>query len=128
MTNKRIGIILLISLIIMMIWSSLIESGLSDLETQFTEQAFVRNENNTGPVQRRYIVTVSDTVWSELERYGRLMPYTKLGSTEVFFFKAGSNHPTELNLKGEPFPKTYEAGLVAIYSKNTMARVNFKKF
>lgn len=42
MTNKRIGIILLISLIIMMIWSSLIESGLSDLETQFTEQAFVQ--------------------------------------------------------------------------------------
>lgn len=128
MTKKRIGVGLVVVLIFIMVWSSMSEPGINDLDTQFKEEFFVRNENNTGPVQRRYLVTVSDTIWNDLERFGNLMPYTKLGSTEVFFFRAGSNHPTKLNLKGEPFPKKYESALLAVYLKNTMGKVSLKKY
>ncbi len=128
MTKKRIGVGLVVMLIFIMVWSSISEPGKNDLDTQFQEEFFVRNENNTGPVQRRYLVTVSDTIWNDLERFGNLMPYTKLGSTEVFFFRTGSNHPTKLNLKGEPFPKKYESALLAVYLKNTMGKVSLKKY
>lgn len=110
-----------------MIWSAVKEPGINDLEVDFKEVHFVRNENNTGPVIRRYLVTVSDTMWSDLERYGDLMPYTKLGSTEVFFFMDEASLPASLSLKGVPFDERYDNLVIAHYTKNNMGQVTFKK-
>lgn len=127
MTKKLLVYGFLVMFIAIMIWSSIRESGIDDLKTKFIERSFVRNENNTGPVKRRYIVTASDTVQSDLLRYGNLMPYNKLGSTEVYFF-LGENYPSQLSLFGEPFQETFQKDLIAVYTKDSMGKVNLKKY
>ena len=128
MSKKKLGIAIALLLIVIMIWSSLKGSGFEGLSVKFEEQNFVRNENNTGPVIRRYLVTISDTLWDDLESYGNLMPYSKLGMTEVYYFLEGSDFHQSLNLKGEPFAKSFQSNLVAVYSKNNMGTVNLKKY
>ena len=124
--KKKIGLAIVL-VVILMIWSAVKELGINDLEVNFKEVHFVRNENNTGPVIRRYLVTVSDTLWSDLERYGDLMPYTKLGSTEVFFIMDGADVPASLALSGAPFDESFDEHVIAQYTKNNMGQVNLKK-
>lgn len=111
-----------------MLWNALTQKGANDLQTDFKEVAFYRNDNNTGPVRRVYAVTVSDTLWTELEAYGNFQPHNKLGTTEVFFFLEGSEHPTQLNSSIPYFPDSYNAGVVAKYEKNASGLVSFRKF
>jgi hypothetical protein len=117
----------IIAFIAIVIWSAAKDSGMNSLTLDFKEVAFIQNENNTGPVKRRYIVAVSDTIWSELEIYGNLMPYSKLGSTEVFFFLNGQELPKEVQLSNPPFDKDFDTTLVAHYMKNNMGQVSLKK-
>ena len=57
-----------------------------NLEGGFVELDFVRNENNTGPVHRAYVYSISDTLWSQIKRHVSLLPHSKYGTTEVFYF------------------------------------------
>lgn len=111
-----------------MLWNAFSQKGVNDLQTDFNEVAFYRNENNTGPVRRVYAVTVSDTLWTELEAYGNFQPHNKLGTTEVFFFLQGSPHPTQLQSSTPYFPASYNSGVVAKYEKNASGLVSFRKW
>ena len=111
-----------------MLWNAFTQKGINDLETQFEQVDFYRNENNTGPVKRVYIVTVSDTAWSELEAYGNFQPHNKLGSTEVFFFLQGSPYPAEINGTAPYFSESFNKAVVARYEKNASGLVSLRKF
>jgi hypothetical protein len=99
-----------------------------DLPGDFQEVAMVRNENNTGPVVRIYAVTVGDTSrWQEIQQYGALMPYTKYGSTKVFFFAKSGSSPTRLQLKPPHFTSELNRYCLASYEKDVMSKVTFLK-
>ena len=84
--QRKVFVIGVLVLLAIMLFSIFSQSDLDDFETEFIEIATVRNENNTGPVQRVYIVTVDRVNQEEMQRYGQLMPHSKLGNTKVYFF------------------------------------------
>jgi hypothetical protein len=100
-----------------------------DLPGDFQEVALFRNENNTGPIVRVYAVTVGDTSrWQEMQQYGALMPYTKYGTTKVFFFAKQGPHPTQLQLAPPHFAATFNRYCLAAYQKDLMSKVTFTKY
>lgn len=127
MKPKQIILAITVLILGVMLWNAFNQKGVNDLETQFEEVTFYRNENNTGPVKRVYIVAVSDTVWSELEAYGNFQPYNKLGTTEVFFFLEGSSYPTEVSGTKPYFSDSFNKDVVARYEKNSSGLVALKK-
>lgn len=96
------------------------QSTIDDLAGGFTEKVSYRNENNTGPIQRIYCVTVKDTANAELAAYGNFMPHTKYGNTKVYFFKQGSTVPTKLYPGNINFDPIYAKNCFAIYEKSAM--------
>lgn len=125
----RYRILLAVVIVVsVMLWNAFSQKGVSDLSIDFEEIALYRNENNTGPVKRIYIVTVSDTVWSDMESFGNLQPYNKLGTTEIFFFLKGSSFPTQVNGNQPYFSAFYNAGVVARYTKNASGLTSLKKY
>lgn len=123
--NRKIVFILLaIAGIGIIIYNSLSQPGIEELNTQFKEISFVRNEQNAGPVLRSYIVTVDQKNLKELEIYGNFMPHTKYGNTKVFFFDAKKTFPSEINLSAPFFPKKFEANCLMLYEKNGMGAVH----
>lgn len=99
-----------------------------DLPGEFREVALFRNENNTGPVVRIYAVTVGDTTrWAEMAQYGALMPYTKYGSTKVFFFAKNGPSPTQLQMAEPHFAPALNRTCLASYEKDVMSKVTFVK-
>ncbi len=122
-------ILLAVALVIgIMLWNAFTQKGVNDLSTEFQEVAFYRNENNTGPVRRVYVVTVSDTIWTDMEAYGNFQPHNKLGTTEVFFFLEGSNYPKELKSARPYFLASFNAGVVAKYEKSASGLTSLKKY
>lgn len=105
--------------------NSFSQPGVSDLQTEFREVAFYRNENNTGPVIRVYAVTVSDTLWNELEQYGGFMPHNKYGNTKVFFFSKNQLYPKAVNPGGTNFDQEFERYVLAKYEKDGLGRESF---
>ncbi|WP_296619341.1 hypothetical protein [Marivirga sp.] len=97
-------LILLISVVIVgLIFYSLFSSeNVNSLEGDFKELAFERNENNTGTVLRVYAFSVEDTLWSEIKKHADLVPHTKFGTTEVYYFLHDeiSEDKLELSLNG----------------------------
>jgi hypothetical protein len=121
-------LIALVLLVAGIIYSSLSQPGINDLPGNFTEVASYRNENNTGPVQRIYAVTVSDTLWSEMEAYGNFMPYSKLGSTTVYFFHESQLFPAKL-VPGDPnFPPDFNVYCLARYEKSSMGAISLTRY
>ena len=104
------------------------QPGVNDLPGDFKEIAQSQNENNTGPVNRVYIVTVSDTLWEAMETYGNYMPYAKLGTTTVWFFKNDAPFPTQAKQTGIPFDSEFLQHCLARYHKNNMGAVSLTKF
>ena len=99
-----------------------------DLPGGFQEVSLFRNENNTGPVVRIYAVTVGDTTrWTEMAQYGALMPYTKYGSTKVFFFAKSGPSPTQLQMNQPHFAPALNRNCLASYEKDVMSKVTFVK-
>lgn len=111
-----------------MIWDSVKQPGISDLKGDFRELVFLRNEQNTGPVMRIYAASVTDTLWTEMENYGRLMPHTKYGVTRVFFFRASGPLPARLSLEGGHVPEAYRRNCLARYEKDAMGQISLLKF
>ena len=105
------------------------QPGPQDLPGDFQEVALFRNENNTGPIVRIYAVTVGDTSrWQEMQQYGALMPYTKYGTTKVFFFAKKGPHPTQLQQAPPHFAATFNRYCLASYQKDLMSKVSFAKY
>ncbi|RDV10360.1 hypothetical protein DXT99_26495 [Pontibacter diazotrophicus] len=127
MKLKYILIALSAALVVWFIYDSFSQPGPQDLEGDFKEVAMYRNENNTGPIVRIYAVTVADTLWEAMQAYGDYMPHTKYGNTSVYFFLEGNPAPDEV-FPGEPnFPQQYQEYNVAVYEKDAMSQVAFRK-
>ena len=114
-------------LVIWFIADAVNEPGVQDLKGNFDEVAFYRNENNTGPIIRIYAVTLTDTLWQEMEQYGNFMPHTKYGNTKVYFFRKGRPIPEKVYPGEENFPAELQKYCLARYEKDAMGNVSFRK-
>lgn len=121
-------LILFLAVLIWMMADAFMQPGVKDLKGDFKELAFVRNEQNTGPVVRIYAVSVKDTLWDEMEQYGEYMPHTKYGNTQVYFFLHNTPAPTQLSLENGNIGSQYESYCVAKYNKNGMGQTSFSKY
>lgn len=110
------------------LFDSLSQPNTSTLKGNFREIAMYRNPNNTGPVTRIYAVTVEDTLWNEMDLYGQMMPYTKYGTTTVFFFAAGKPAPEVIRPEAPYFDASFEVNCLARYHKDAMASETLAKF
>lgn len=130
MSGKKLKYLLLTifaALVIWFVYDSFSQPGPGDLEGNFKEVAFYRNENNTGPIIRIYAVTVSDTLWQEMQQYGDFMPHTKYGNTKVYFFPEGQPVPAQLLPEGENIAQQFQQHCLARYEKDAMSQVSFIK-
>ena len=130
--NKRrrkylIGLVVAL-LIFWFIADAVNEPGVQDLQGNFEEVAFYRNENNTGPIVRIYAVTLTDTLWHEMEQYGNYMPHTKYGNTKVYFFQKGQPVPENVSPGEENFSAELQKYCLARYEKDSMGKVSFRKY
>lgn len=131
MKGKKLflGVAAVVAVILVVIMKeSFSQPGVQDLEGNFKRRAFYKNENNTGPVQRAYVVSTADTLWQEMKRYGDFMPHTKYGTTRVYFFHHSSPLPAKLTAGNENLPKEYRKYCLARYEKNSMGQVSFLKY
>lgn len=122
MKKKRLlGIGLAILLLFGFIFKdSLSQTSPESLKGGFKEVAFTRNEQNTGPVIRLYIVSVEKIEGAQFQAYGDLMPHTKYGITKVFFFKKNAPIPTNIS-ETEPHFDSAKFTPIAKYQKNPMS-------
>lgn len=130
MSRKSIiyAIVAVVGLILFfVVRDTLNQPGIDDMKAGFKEVAKYRNANNTGPVQRIYIVTVKDSVWQEIQDYGNLMPHTKYGNTKVYFFMENKTAPTELQPGEINFDVSFNKFCIALYEKSAMSQVAFSK-
>ncbi len=117
--------------LILIVWISaetLTQQGVVDLKGEFKEMAFYRNENNTGPVIRVYVVYTTDSLWSEMREYGDFMPHTKYGNTKVFFFTDKATTPSSIQGKEPYFKEEFQTSCIAKYEKTAMGEVRFTKY
>ncbi|RQO65420.1 hypothetical protein DBR40_23625 [Pedobacter sp. KBW01] len=114
-------------LIFFMVKDTFNQPGIEGMKAGFKEIAKYRNDNNTGPVQRIYVVTVKDSVWKELEDYGNLMPHTKYGNTKVYFFMQKASVPQSLQPGEVNFDPVFNKACIALYEKSAMSQVAFNK-
>lgn len=125
--NKKLLFLALIALVVgFIVYDSASLPNVGDLKGNFKEKAFYRNKNNTGPIVRIYAVSVEGEVWDEMKQYGDLMPYTKYGTTTVYFFDASRPAPDKLNASEPHFDASFEKNCVAVYSKDQNGEVSFK--
>jgi hypothetical protein len=127
MLTKPIKLVILLalaSLIGYIIFDSVSQPNVGDLKGNFKEVALYRNPNNTGPVVRIYAVTVQDTLWDEMEKYGNLMPYTKYGNTKAYFFREGKPAPSQLSPEGGNFDISFRPNCLAVYEKDANGQVS----
>ena len=130
MLNKKIkyifaaGFALLIGYIL---YDSFSQPTTSDLKGNFKETAVYRNENNTGPIMRIYAVTVQGNPWEEMQKYGDMMPYTKYGSTKVYFFPENMPAPKKLVPDEPNFETEFNENCLAVYEKDGSGQVKFLK-
>ncbi|SFA53629.1 hypothetical protein SAMN04488511_112105 [Pedobacter suwonensis] len=114
-------------LIFFMVKNVFDQPGISDMKAGFKEVIKYRNDNNTGPIQRIYVVTVKDSIWKEMKDYGNLMPHTKYGNTKVYFFMQHANVPESLQPGAVNFDPVFNKDCIALYEKSAMSQVAFNK-
>lgn len=130
MRNKKINIFLALLVVILVIWmlkGTFFQPGTGDLKAGFKEVAQYRNENNTGPVQYVFAVTVKDTIWSEMETYGNYKPHHKGGNTKVYYFMEGTPVPKELSPGNVNFNEGFNKGCVGLYEKSAIGYTSVNK-
>ncbi len=124
--------ILIIVLILLgwMLTDTFTQPGLGELSGEYRELGKYRNENNTGPVQRIYAVEAKERQWEDMRAYGNLMPHTKYGRTQVYFFDAGTINLGQ-SLVPDPeaphFSEELQGKCIAKYEKSPMGEVSFIK-
>ena len=126
--NIRYAILFLIgSVITYIVFDSTSQPNVNDLKGNFKEVAVYRNENNTGPITRIYAVTTNGTLLDEMKKYGDLMPYTKYGTTKVYFFQEAKPFPNKLVPGDINFEESYNSNCVAAYSKDANGQVSLTR-
>jgi hypothetical protein len=127
MGNKKFNTFLAILVLILVVWmvrGTFMQPGISSLKGGFTEIAHYRNENNTGPIQHVFAVTVKDTATAEMETYGNFMPHHKGGNTKVYFFATGSPVPDQLYAGKVNFDPEFNQYCLALYEKSAMGNTS----
>lgn len=120
-TKKRLiwfGIVLAAMLVIIFSDSTFLTNA-EKIRGGFTETAFSRNENNSGPVIRIYAVKVDSPAVADYEAYGNSMPHTEHGTTKIFFF--GGDAPTDLGLDA-PHYDTARYKAAWVFQKNAVGK------
>lgn len=131
MSTRNVFYALILVVAAIMIWiisETVTQPGISDLEGEFEELAFYRNENNTGPIVRIYAVYASDTIWDQMKSYGEFMPHTKYGNTRVYFFNSKKNAPNALRSNEPNFDEVYNSSCIGFYEKSSMGQERFVKY
>jgi len=123
-TKKNLLFLVLAAVIGYIVYDSTSQPTVSDLQGGFKEVAMYRNENNTGPIVRVYAVSVQDTRTKDMRPYGDLMPYTKYGTTTVYFFDAAKPFPNSLDAAGPHFEARYNPNCLAVYRKDANGQVS----
>ncbi|MGV3538197.1 MAG: hypothetical protein ACO1OQ_00210 [Rufibacter sp.] len=127
MSGKKLKYGLTAIFVVLVLWfmkDAFTQPGVQDLEGGFEEMALYRNENNTGPIQRIYAVTVADTQHAQLQKYGDYMPHTKYGTTKVYFFLKGKPTPQEVFPGEQNFDAQFQENCLAVYEKDAMGQVS----
>lgn len=104
-------------MVIILLWDTNMLSQPANLKGSFTEVAFKRNENNSGPVIRIYAITVKEPNGADYKGYGDAMPHTLRGNTKVFFFDEKGPVPVELKLDF-PYFDTLLYKPIQVYERN----------
>ncbi len=110
------------------LFDSLSQPNTGTLKGNFRETAMYRNPNNTGPITRIFAVSVEDPLWNEMRQYGEMMPYTKYGTTTVYFFRSGGAVPREILPEPPHFDPGLRSGCLARYHKNAMGTATLDQF
>lgn len=128
MRTKQTYIVLAAVVIIaIMIYSALSTPGIKNLKGNFKELAYIRNEQNSGPVIRLYAVGVDTEEWNEMRQYGEYMPHTKYGTTRVYFFLNSGEIPKKLDIV-TGLEARYQEHCIAVYEKNGMGQAALQKY
>lgn len=123
--NKKNLLLLVLAIIIgYIVYDSTSQPTVADLQGGFREVAMYRNENNTGPIVRVYAVSVEDTLSKDMLKYGDLMPYTKYGTTTVYFFNAAKPFPNNLAASEPHFDPGFSPNCLAVYRKDANGQVS----
>lgn len=125
---KAYILLLSVLIIIAIVWNTMTEPGIKDLKSNFKEVAFIRNEQNTGPVIRIYAVSLNSENWKEMEQYGNYMPHTKYGTTRIYFFLNNSELPDELNFGEINIAEQYKKNCIALYEKDGMSQISMRRY
>jgi hypothetical protein len=127
--NRRTILISAVVILIgIMVYNCLSQPGIKDLKTNFKEITSARNEQNTGPILRAYIVTVDRTNKSDMKTYGDFMPHTKYGNTKIYFFQKDKPFPNSVKLTEPFFDANFYQSCLAVYEKNGMREVVIREF
>lgn len=129
-TSKTNIFLILLSLVLFgwLLKGTFFQPGADDLKAGFTEKAKYRNENNTGPIQYVFSVTVKDSIWKDMEIFGNFKPHHKGGVTKVYFFMEGSKFPTDLSPGNVNFDPAYNPSCIAVYEKSPIGNVSLIKY
>ncbi len=126
--NKLVILSLSVIAIATMLWNVLSEPGIKGLKGNLKETAFIRNEQNTGPVIRLYAVSIDQEYWADMEQYGNYMPHNKYGTTRVYFFLSNKPYNGKLELGDRNIEKEYQQHCIALYEKNGMSQSSIVKY
>jgi hypothetical protein len=107
------------------IQSSLSQPGEERFSGKFEELAFYRNENNTGPVIRIFLVKAANSDLSLMKEFGESRPHTKYGKTLVFFFSPELKENVTISPKEPYFPQEFQPYLLAQFERTPMGEVRF---
>jgi hypothetical protein len=129
MKKNKIYLYLISTLIIVaMLWNALSNPGIRELKGNLKEVAFIRNEQNTGPIIRIYAVSIDEENWESMEQYGNYMPHNKYGTTRIYFFLSKSPFLGKLQLEGENIENSFQKQCIALYEKNGMSQTSLIKY
>ncbi len=122
--SKKLWIIAVPLILILgyFIYDAYSQPSIEYIPGDFSEVAFVRNENNKGGIIRIYAVTVGDQLNAQYDKCADMFPVNDYGSiTKVYFFDKNKPYPTSLKLEEPHYDSAkYEA-------INILSRIGLKK-
>ncbi len=116
------------AVLVLIIWNANSQPGVGDLQGGFEEVTMYRNENNTGPIVRVYIVSVADVENAEMRAYGDYMLHTKFGNTKVYYFEKGASIPSNIKGGDSNFESKFDQFVLAKYEKNASGLISFNRY
>ncbi|PRD55887.1 hypothetical protein [Sphingobacterium gobiense] len=117
MQGKRKIWIIAVGLILLLgygIWEAYNQPSIKDLQGDFEEVAFIRNDQNKGGIMRVYAVTVGDMENAQYDACADMFPTNDYGSTtKIYFFDKSKPYPSILTIESPHYDTDqYEAVMI----------------